>query len=111
MSSSLNGQLVAINIAFSIKNEPNKSCQNQEYAVDTEIYAYNIIGVWDLSVKNHIAIKHNLLSDTFFTNLMKILWNLKTKLTCNSIEALAHRTAILTDGNPLEKEREQNSLI
>lgn len=50
MSSSLNGQLVAINIAFSIKNEPNKSCQNQEYAVDTEIYAYNIIGVWDLSV-------------------------------------------------------------
>lgn len=50
MSSSLNGQLVAINIAFLIKNEPNKSCQNQEYAVDTEIYVYNIIGVWDLSV-------------------------------------------------------------
>lgn len=45
MSSSLNGQLVAIYIAFSIKNEPNKSCQNQEYAVDTKIYAYNIIGV------------------------------------------------------------------
>lgn len=43
--------------------------------------------------------------DNLFSNFKEIQQILKSILTCNSIEALAHKTALLTDGNPLAKER------